>query len=163
MANETHLLIRRPRSAVTACGKHFVAIYPHTTTAQPARSRGHISYTILLNEVTRPGCAERLERPTEMRRRKMKTLMVASAVLCGCINATTAQGLTVMIFTPKARTCEEVFSLESIVRAAQSNGTIWVDSGQARAVGWYDEVSGWIEGYLTRTNVYDARNGGTGT
>jgi hypothetical protein len=27
---------------------------------------------------------------------------VASAVPCGCINATTAQGLTVMIFTPNA-------------------------------------------------------------
>jgi hypothetical protein len=33
----------------------------------------------------------------------MKTLMVASAALCGCINATPAQGLTVIIFTPKAR------------------------------------------------------------
>jgi hypothetical protein len=83
-------------------------------------------------------------------------------VLCGCINATTAQGLTVMIFTPKARTCEEVLSLESIVRAAQSSGTIWVTSDQARAVGWYEEVSGWIEGYVTATNVYDARSGGTG-
>jgi hypothetical protein len=67
MASETHLLILRPRSAVTACGKHLVAIYPHTTTAQPAGLEGHINYTILPHEVTCPGCAERLERPTEVR------------------------------------------------------------------------------------------------
>ena len=64
---------------------------------------------------------------------------------------------------PESKECEEVLSLESIVRAAQSNGTIWVTSDQARAVGWYEKVSGWIEGYLTATDVYDARNGGTGT
>jgi len=54
MASETHLLILRPRSAVTACGKHLVAIYPHTATAQPAGLEGHIKYTILLHEVTCP-------------------------------------------------------------------------------------------------------------
>ena len=47
MASETHLLILRPRSAVTACGKHLVAIYPHTATAEPAGLEGHINYTIL--------------------------------------------------------------------------------------------------------------------
>jgi len=67
MANETHLLILRPRSAVTACGKHIVAIYPHTT-AQPAGLEGHINYTILLHEVTCPRCAERLEGPADVRR-----------------------------------------------------------------------------------------------
>jgi len=48
MASETHLLILRPRSAVTACGKHLLAIYPHTATAQPAGLEEHINYTILL-------------------------------------------------------------------------------------------------------------------
>jgi hypothetical protein len=93
---------------------------------------------------------------------------LAAVVLAGLLTADTAAGdISIWaIWSPGAKTCPQLLTLEPIAERFLSSPTashkVEIYGYEEETASQYVEASGYIQGFLTATNIEDWKHGGTG-